>query len=104
MLREGWTDDQIDEHLKRFLADYRKADLPECDVVMLDYVAKVTLRPWEVNTDDVAALRSCGFDDRAIHDICAVAAYFAFVNRLADGLGVDLEKRFEGQEYYQAGR
>jgi hypothetical protein len=31
-------------------------------------------------------------DDRAIHDICAVTAYFNFVNRIADGLGVDLEE------------
>lgn len=29
--------------------------------------------------------------DRAIHDACAIVAYFAFVNRIADGLGVDLE-------------
>lgn len=40
---------------------------------------------------DVEALRQHGFDDRAIHDLCAVVAYFAFVNRIADGLGVDLE-------------
>ena len=40
---------------------------------------------------DVAALRRCGFDDRAIHDLCAVVAYFNFVNRMADGLGVELE-------------
>ena len=43
---------------------------------------------------DVEALRAAGFDDRAIHDICAIAAYFAFVNRLAEGLGVELEERF----------
>ena len=34
------------------------------------------------------------FDDRAIHDICAIVAYFAFVNRMADGLGVELKPRF----------
>lgn len=44
----------------------------------------------------VGALRAAGFDDRAIHDICAVTAYYAFVNRMADGLGVDLEERFGG--------
>ncbi len=30
-------------------------------------------------------------EDRAIHDACAIVAYFAFVNRIADGLGVELE-------------
>jgi len=43
---------------------------------------------------DLAPLRDAGFDDLAIHDVCAIVAYFAFVNRIADGLGVRLESRF----------
>jgi alkylhydroperoxidase family enzyme len=39
----------------------------------------------------VDALRAAGYDDRAIHDACAIVAYFAFVNRIADGLGVAVE-------------
>ena len=58
---------------------------------MLDYVVKLTLTPGEMKAEDVDALRQAGFDDRAIHDVCAVASYFAFVNRIADGLGVELE-------------
>ena len=61
------------------------------DRAMLDYVLKLTRSPAAVRSEDVAALRRAGFDDRAIHDICAIAAYFAFVNRIADGLGVELE-------------
>lgn len=37
------------------------------------------------------ALRAAGFDDRAIHDAAQVVAYFSYINRIADGLGVDLE-------------
>lgn len=59
---------------------------------MLDYVAKLTRRPATVGPDDVVALRQAGFTDAAILDICQVAAYFAFVNRLAQGLGVELEE------------
>lgn len=40
---------------------------------------------------DVDALRDVGLDDTAIHDVCTVAAYFNYINRIADGLGVDLE-------------
>lgn len=58
---------------------------------MLDYVVKLTLRPKEITAQDVETLRQAGFEDRAIHDICAITAYFAFVNRIADGLGVELE-------------
>lgn len=58
---------------------------------MLDYAVKLTRAPWTMVEDDVAALRAAGFDDRAILDINQVSAYYAFVNRLADGLGVELE-------------
>jgi alkylhydroperoxidase family enzyme len=40
---------------------------------------------------DVVALRDAGFTDRDILDICTVTAYYAYVNRIADGLGVQLE-------------
>lgn len=40
----------------------------------------------------VDALRAVALDDRAIHDLAAVTAYFNFVNRMASGLGVDLEE------------
>jgi len=61
---------------------------------MLGFVEKLTLHPGDVTAADVELLRNAGFDDRAIHDICAIAAYFNFVNRIADGLGVELEQRF----------
>ena len=72
-------------------ADYREAELSEPDRAMLDYVSKLTKTPSEMVAADVEGLRRQGFEDRAIHDICAITAYFAFVNRMADGLGVELE-------------
>ena len=80
-----------DALLADLTANYRAADLASADRAMLDYVVKLTERPSEVCEADVDGLRQVGFDDRAIHDICAIAAYFAFVNRIADGLGVELE-------------
>jgi alkylhydroperoxidase family enzyme len=62
---------------------------------MLAYAAKLTREPTAVSARDAGALRAAGFDDRAIHDVCAVTAYYGFVNRLAQGLGVELESRFE---------
>jgi len=58
---------------------------------MLTYVEKLTLRPWQMVEDDVITLRKAGFSDAAILDINQVTGYYAFVNRLADGLGVELE-------------
>jgi len=58
---------------------------------MLEYALKLTRSPDAMERFDVEALRAHGFDDRAIHDICAVTAYFAFANRVADGLGLEFE-------------
>jgi len=58
---------------------------------MLDYAAKLTKEPWNMVEADVQALRESGFSDVAILDIVQVAGYYAYVNRLADGLGVELE-------------
>ena len=74
-------------------SNYRKADLQAADVAMLDYAVKLTRSPGHMTEADVGSLRAQGFDDRAIHDICAITAYYAFVNRIADGLGVELESR-----------
>ena len=58
---------------------------------MLNYAEKLTLRPWDMVKGDVIALRDAGFSDAAVLDINQVTGYYAFVNRLADGLGVELE-------------
>jgi len=71
--------------------DHATAELDDEDRAMLDYAARLTLAPGRVNEAAVDSLKAHGFDDRAIHDICAVTAYYAFVNRIADGLGVELE-------------
>ncbi len=87
-LRELTGDDSLVEALSE---DYRTASLSDADRAMLDYAAKLTREPAAIVEDDIDRLREAGFDDRAILDICQVTAYYAFVNRLADGLGVELE-------------
>jgi uncharacterized peroxidase-related enzyme len=65
--------------------------LSEREQALLLYADRLTLQPASVSADDIARLRAVGLDDRAIHDACAIVSYFAFVNRIADGLGVELE-------------
>ena len=40
---------------------------------------------------DVEALRLVGFSDRDILDIVEVVGYYAYANRIADGLGIETE-------------
>ena len=58
---------------------------------MLRYAVKLTRTPAAVDDTDVDALRSTGFSDRDILDITEVVAYYAYANRIADGLGIETE-------------
>lgn len=80
-----------DDLLTAIEADWRKAGLSEQRVAMLAYAEKLTTTPGQMNKADVAALRQSGFSDRDILDIATVTAYYAYANRIADGLGVQLE-------------
>jgi uncharacterized peroxidase-related enzyme len=87
-LRRLTTDDAF---AAAMAADYTTATLADADRALCDYAAKLTRTPWDMVETDLAPLRAAGFSDRAIHDACAVAGYFAFANRLIAGLGVELE-------------
>ena len=71
--------------------DYRSAALGERRLAMLAYADKLTRTPGRVKRADVDDLRDVGFSDRDVLDIVEVAAYYAYANRVADGLGVELE-------------
>jgi len=72
-------------------ADWRAAALGPRREAMLAFVEKLTDRPGEMERSDVESLRAAGMGDAAILAVAEVAAYFAFVNRIASGLGVSLE-------------
>lgn len=78
--------------------DHRAAELGIQDSAMLDYAVKLTRAPATVSSGDVERLREVGFSDAAVLDICQVTAYYNYVNRLADGLGVELEDFWRGEE------
>ena len=88
---KGMTVENQDNLLAALASDFTTADLQAADHAMLDFAVKLTRSPGDMVKEDAEALRVGGFGDRAIHDICAITAYFAFVNRIADGLGVELE-------------
>jgi len=71
--------------------DWRTAGLDERRIAMLAYAEKLTLAPASVTREDVDALRAAGFSDEDVLHICEVTAYYAYANRIADGLGLELE-------------
>ncbi len=72
--------------------DYRSADISTRQRAMLDYADKLTRDPGALRAADMLALRAAGLDDRSILDLNQTVSYFAYVNRVADGLGVTVDE------------
>jgi uncharacterized peroxidase-related enzyme len=68
--------------------DYTKAPITEQERVMLDFVVKLTKDATKNSPNDIEALRAVGFDDQGILQITLIAAWFNYINRVADALGV----------------
>jgi uncharacterized peroxidase-related enzyme len=77
--------------LQRVEHDWRRAGLNAKRLAMLDYVERLTLTPHAVRRSNVESLFAVGFTDLDVLHIAEVASYYAYVNRIADGLGVLLE-------------
>jgi uncharacterized peroxidase-related enzyme len=75
-------------------ADWRTAPLLPADRALAEYAEALTLDPAGEPEMRHAALRAVGWDDAAILRATEIIGYFNFVNRLADGLGVELEPSF----------
>ena len=58
---------------------------------LCDFAVKVTHEPAAVGPGDVEALRTQGWSDTAVHDAIQVIAYFNYVNRVADAVGIEDE-------------
>jgi len=85
-----------DALLAALTTDYTQARLSDTDRALLNYAVKLTTASQTIDQQDIQKLRDHGLEDRAIHDVCAITAYFNFVNRMANGLGVELEPDTDG--------
>jgi alkylhydroperoxidase family enzyme len=71
--------------------DWTECVLAEGVGALLRFAERLTLEVRSQRPEDVAALRAAGWSDRAIHDAAQVVAYFNYINRVAEGLGIDAE-------------
>jgi uncharacterized peroxidase-related enzyme len=58
---------------------------------LCDFAVKVTHEPAAVGPADIDALRAQGWSATAVHDAIQVIAYFNYVNRVADAVGIEDE-------------
>ena len=79
----------LDENLvKTLIDDYTTAPVSRGDAVMLNYAVKLTKDATSITSTDHKNLRTAGFNDQAILQITLIAAWFNYINRVADALGV----------------
>ncbi len=100
-LRQHSDDPALASHI---MHDYTKADLDAPTRGMLDFAAKLTLRPASMQQADVQELSNLGLSDEQILSTVLITCLFNFMTRLADGLGEELpEGRQENIERWLSG-
>lgn len=77
--------------MDRFAVDWRTAGLDAATTTLLEFVEDLTRSPPSCGPQHVERLRTAGFSDRAIHDAVQICGYFGYINRVAEGLGVEPE-------------
>lgn len=83
--------EEADAFVHAVARDWRTAPLNPADRALCEFAAKLTHRQQEMTPGDLETLRAQGFDDRAVHDAVQVVAYFNYITRVADALGVEPE-------------
>ncbi len=76
--------------MQQVATDYRQAVLDDKTRSLLDYAVALTRREG-LGQPMIDGLRATGWSDAEIHDATQIASYFNYINRIADGLGCDLE-------------
>ncbi len=77
--------------------DFRTAPISEQNKVMLEYVVRLTKDATQCSPEDHKKLRHVGFDDRGILQITLIAAWFNYINKVADALGVGRDGQAESK-------
>ena len=77
-----------DELIAALRADHKTAPISAAERVMCEYVVQLTKDATKIHPGYHADLRAAGFDDQAILQITLIAAWFNYINRVADALGV----------------
>lgn len=87
----GMGEEEGDALVHRIVADWREAPLSPADRALCDYATRLTRKRTDMTAADLNRLRREGLSDRAIHDAVQVIAFFNYITRIADGLGVEPE-------------
>ena len=63
------------------------------------FAEKLTLQPSTISKLDIENLSNFNLSDKEISEIVQIVSYFNYINRVADGLGLEPEKFIDKKGY-----
>ncbi|MBZ0137081.1 MAG: hypothetical protein K8I27_11980 [Planctomycetes bacterium] len=81
-------DAELAEQVKE---DFRTSKLEAQHKALCEWAEKLTLTPAECRREDIEGLKQAGWTEEQVVSAAQIIGYFNHLNRLADGLGIDLE-------------
>jgi len=66
---------------------------------MCNFAKKLTETPNQIDIQDIELLKNYSLSDKDISQIVQIIAYFNYINRVADGLGLEPEDFIDEKGY-----
>lgn len=80
--------------LQHLIDDLDATSVPARMKPVLRYALKLTREPNALTKADADAVFAAGWDETALYHVVAVTALFNFMNRLVEGLGIELDPAY----------
>ncbi len=79
--------------------DWTTSSISPMQMAMCEFAKKLTENPSKVNKKDIELLRSYNLSDKDISQVVQIIAYFNYINRVSDGLGLEPEQFIDEKGY-----
>ena len=79
--------------------NWKDSNLSEKQKAICFLAEKLTLSPGNINSSDIEKLKKVGLDDREVSEAVQVISYYNYINRVADGLGLEPEEFIDPKGY-----
>ena len=79
--------------------NWKDSSLSEQQKAICYFAEKLTLNPGNIDENDIKKVKKYGYSDKEISEIVQIISYFNYINRVADGLGLEPEKFIDPKGY-----
>ena len=74
-------------------------ELTEQQKAICYFAEKLTLNPGKIDKEDIHKIKEFGYVDKEVSEIVQIISYFNYINRVADGLGLEPEDFIDEKGY-----